>query len=397
MKSRLSYAAATALALGIAAFAAPMTFEDVDPHTGGKPELMQAAGVVSYGGFEFAREDTAAIERLLGVVDIKWIETAHFEIGFGLGPYKLRQDERKKVAAELTRLKEKLPSINPKQTQLDPWLRAHLVAQRLEDSYAQFLSVVRLTDADFPDGTTPFVPGEGKAYMGEGPILGQKGKIEVLLLPSEAASVTFLRHSYGMSIKRTQRWNLPDRDTLSITIHEAQGRLRVDTALHAHLVFNAAHCFLEGLKHYSYDAPRWLQEGFAHWMERQVSPLYNSFDGDEGSAPEMTSKSDWEAETKKMVASGDAPRISEMINFTTYGEFEIEHHFATWSMIDFLAREHPDGLANLLKGIKGLLDEKGYADGSRVPDTHRELFRSEFGMTYLQFDEAWRTWVLATY
>lgn len=390
-------AALRGLALVLAALPAAGALQAVDPYTGGDPALMAAAGVVSYGGFEFAREDTKGVEKLLGVVDVKWLETAHFEVGFGLGPYKLRQEERKKVQAELERLAQKLPKVNPKQTTLDPWLRAHLFAQRLEDAYAEFLALVELTDADFPDGKTPYVVGQSAPYMGEGPYLGQKGKFEVLILPSEASLVTYLRHYFGLGMRRTQRWNLPERGTLSMTMHEAQGRLRVDTALHGHVVFNASHLFLEALRHYSYDAPRWLQEGLAHWMERRVSPLYNSFDGDEGSAPEMTSKSNWEAETKKLVAGGNAPRLGEMVGFTTYGEFRIEHHFTTWSMVDYLVREHRAGFGRLLKGIKGLLDEQGFADGSRLANTQRELFRSEFRMTYQQFDEAWRTWVLANY
>lgn len=390
-------AARIGLALLLAAPGAAALPQDVDPYTEGDPARMAAAGIVSYGGFEFAREDTAGVERLLGVVDVKWIETAHFEIGFGLGPYKLRQEERKKVAAELERLATRLPEVNPKQTTLDPWLRAHLFAQRLEEAYTDFLSIVELTDADFPDGKKPYLIGQAAPYMGEGPYLGQKGKFEVLFLPSEASHLTYLRHYFGLSIKRTQRWNLPERDTLSITIHEGQGKLRMDTALHAHVVFNAAHVFLDGLRHYSYDSPRWLLEGLAHWMERQIAPNFNSFDGDEGSSPEMTSKSNWEAEVKKLVASGSAPRLGEMVGFTTFGELTLDHHFATWSMVDYLMREHRSAFGRMLKGIKGLLDEHALADGSRLADVQRDLFRSEFGMSYQQFDSAWRAWVSATY
>jgi hypothetical protein len=309
----------------------------------------------------------------------------------------VRQDERKKIAAELTRLAEKLPGVNPKATTLDPWLRAHLYLQRMEDAYARFLELVQHAPEDFPDGARPYVLGQEAPYMGEGPYLGQGGKFEVLLLPSEAAHTTYLRQQFGLGTRRSQRWNVPERGTLSVTIHEAQGRLRVDTAMHGHVAFNLGHLFLEGFKHYSYDMPRWLQTGLAHWFEREVLPLYNSFDGDEGSAPEVSSKTNWEAEARKLVATGNAPRLTEMIRFTTYGSFRFEHHVVCWSIVDWLIAEHPDALASILRGMKGLLDEHGIADGSRLADVQRELFREHLGMGYLQLDQAWGAWVAATY
>ena len=392
-------AAALLLAPGLAPLlhAADRKDEAVDPYTKGDPELMAKLGIVSFGPFPFARTDTKDVERVLGVVDVKWIETEHFEIGFGLGPYKVRQEERKKIRAELERLQLTLEDINPKQTLLDPWLRAHLFAQRLEDAHQQFLEVVQLTDEDFPDGTEPFVPGQGKEYMGEGPYLGMKGKYEVLILPSEAAHLTYLRHYFGLQNKRTQRWHLPDLGTISTTTHEAHGRLRVDTAMHAHVVWNASHNFFDGLRHYSYQTPVWLHEGLAHWMGRQITPEYNSFDGDEGAIPEMSREDDWEGEVRKLVASGDAPRLGEMVGFANYGDLELDHHFTTWSMVDFLAKEHPDALAALVRGLKGIVDEAGYPDGTLVDDRQRALFREHLGMSYLQFDEAWRAWVGANY
>ncbi len=395
-RKRIARSLALTAALASVSFGSPGEDPSVDPYTRGEPEWMAAAGIVSYGPFEFSTADTEDVSNQLSFVDLVWMESEHFELGFGLGPYKVKQKEKKKIRAELTRLAEKLPSVDPKAKVLDPWLRAHLFIQRMEDAYDEFLALARVDDSAFPDGKTPYVLGQAKPYMGEGPYLGQKGKFEVLLLPSEAAHVAFLRHYHGLTIKRTQRWNVIERDTLSVTIHTDQGRLRDDPALHGHVVFNLAHVFLDAYKHYSYDTPLWLHEGLAHYMERRVNPFDNTFDGGEGAIPQMTRKSDWTGEVRKLVSAGKAPRLAEMVRFTNYGEFELEHHYTTWSMVTFLVEQHPDSFARLLATLKGRLTPEGLPDGANLVDVQRDFFRDELGMSFAQFDAAWAAWVLGS-
>jgi hypothetical protein len=132
-------------------------------------------------------------------------------------------------------------------------------------------------------------------------------------------------------------------------------------------------------------------------MERQVNPRFNSFDGSEGSLPEMTRKWKWEPDVKKLVLSGDAPRLAELVRYKDYGELELDDHFTTWSMIDYLARERPDQLAGLLGGLKGLRNEAGLSDGSNLSNVQRDLFRDVLGMSYMEFDLAWQEWVKLNY
>ncbi len=347
------------------------------------------------GGFEFGSSDSAEVDAFMGTSDIRWIETEHFELGFALGSYKVKQDEKKKFRAELAKLAEKLPPVKVKSKILDPWLRAHLYAQRLEEMYDSFLELVQVDPADFPDGSKGWdLTGTS---MGEGPYLGQKGKYEVIIFPSEAASVSFLRKHFGLSIKKTQRWNVIPRDTLTLITHTDQSQFKKDSALHAHLSFNLAINFFDGFKHYSYDGPIWLREGLGHFMERRVDPRFNTFDSSEGSLAQMTKKSEWEPEVVKLVRSGKAPRMAELINVKTYAELKLPHHFATWSMVDFLARSDPKKFATFLWTIKGRTDEKGYALTTDLKGAHRDALKSIYGWSYAQFDQAWGAWVLENY
>jgi hypothetical protein len=364
------------------------------PYCFGDPALMEAAGILSHGGFEFARIDTAQVDSLMATSDIRWIETPHFELGFALATSKVNAKDRNKLRAELGRLAEVLPEVDPKSSRLDPWLGAHLYAQRAEDLWRRMLELLEVQESDFPDGKTLW-HGE-PPYLGEGPHLGQKGKYEILILPSAGASKSFLLDQFGLSLKTSVRYNVPDRDSLILVTHTRQGSLTRDAALHGHVVFNLTHNLIDGYKHYSYDTPIWLHEGLAHYLERELNPEYNSFDSGEGATAEKTSKSNWTLPTRKLVQRDDAPSMAQLMALRSYADLELEHHFSSWSRVEYLLQEHPGFLARLLAALKGRTDAAGLADGSGVADAQREVFRDELGMSYAQFDRAWADWVLSS-
>jgi hypothetical protein len=372
--------------------------EDEDPlcpYCAHDPALMEASGIVSHGGFEFGTGDTASIELMLGTAEIVWIETPHFKIGMGLSSHKLKGDERKKVRAELERLAEALPEVQPRANLLDPWLRAHLYAQRTEDLWDRFLEIVQVDEDEFPEAGEIWNT-QGK-YMGQGPYLGQASKFELLMLPSEAASQRYLTESFGLPIRLTQRWHDMARGSLSTTLHTQQDGLRDDQALHGHVVFNLSVSLLDGFRHYSYDLPTWIREGLAHHLERELNPAFNTFDSSEGAQANTTRKSNWEAETRKLVKAGTAPRMAELMGLRDFSSLELRHHYATWSVVDWLLRTNPGGFACYLNEISGLLNEAYEPDGSNLSDAHRRIVQECLNLRYVELDAAWRAWVEATY
>lgn len=370
----------------------PKNDPETCPYCHGQVELMAKGGIVSHGGFEFGRTDTADIDALLANDDIRWIESAHFEIGFAGPPYRVAGTEKKQLQAELAELQLLFPEIKPKAKTLDPWLRAHMYAWRAEKIWDRFVEIMQIDLATMPDGITPW-NGQGD-YRGEGPYLGQKGKYEILIVPGEGDLQAYLLEQFGLHLKVTNRWNIMERDTLAVTIHLRQGDLKKDRSLYGHVAFNLAHNMLDGFEHYSYDTPIWIHEGLAHVLEREISPKYNSFDSGEGATAVETSKSNWDAEVKKIVKAKKAPRMAELIAIRSYADLTLEDHFASWSMVRFLIEEHPDGFANLNKELHGRLYADGTVGSNNLPKVHREAFKKDLGMTYAEFDEAWRNWVL---
>lgn len=368
------------------------------PYCGNDPALMKAAGIVSHGGFIFGKKgnDTAKVDDFMSTNDIRWIETESFRIGFALGPYKVKLEDKKKIVAELTRLREVLPKVAPDQGVLDPWLRAHMYAQRAEDARKRFLEIVTGGASKEP-GWTVSALGTGR-YVGEGAYLGMAEKYEILILPTEAAHVTFLLENAGLRIKNTQRWHfIIEKGAIAVMMHSQQGQLRNDAPLHGHVVFNLAHNLYDGLNHYSYDTPVWIHEGLAHFMEREIDPDHNSFDSGEGAVADMTSKGNWRPEVIKLITSGEATRMAELMALKSYSELKLVHHFTTWSMVDFLMQTRPADFGKFLMAVKQNYDAQGLPTGSNLPDWHRKQFKEIFGWSYAEFDEAWRAWVLVAY
>ncbi len=365
--------------------------EDRCPYCREDPALMAASGVVSHGPFEFGTGTTADVERILPTYSILWTETEHFQIGTAMGECKLAGDERKPVRAELERLQLALPDVEPRARVLDPWVRAHLTAQRVEDLWDRFLEVVRVEESAFPAADARILVSQ--KYMGQGPYGGQKGKYELLILPSRSASRLYLTEQYGLPIERTQRWNVVARDTLTVTINTEEADLRRDRALHGHVVFNLTHLLLDGYKHYNYDTPLWYHEGLAHVLEREVSPEFNTFDGSEGALAVTSRKSDWLAETRKLARAGDLPRLAQLTRLREYGAFELEHHYATWSMLQFLLRRHPEELACFLDRMHGAVGPEAELTFDDMQDHHRESFQECLGASYAAFDAAWLEWL----
>ena len=93
----LAFAALLALALGAGEVRAQKgKKDDVCPYCGGDPERMKKAGLVSHGPFEFGASDVAHAEVLVAGTDVKWIESEHCRIGFGIvGNYKVKDEEKK--------------------------------------------------------------------------------------------------------------------------------------------------------------------------------------------------------------------------------------------------------------------------------------------------------------
>ncbi len=404
-------------ALGIACLGAgapllPLAAQDplpawkLDPYTRNEPALMAKVGYASYGPFAFGQRghevaSSAEIEQRLSYAEILWVETAHFHIGLNLPEWRLPDEieTRRKIRAELERLHAILPRVNPRARVLDPWLRLHLTAMRLEDVYGEFQAFLGVSDSDFPADKSKVISGQGR-YMGYGPYLGMASKYLIFVTTKTGTYLDYQQAHIGKTTKFGQRWHFTDVGALfyGVALDMDDGRLRHDTALHNDLIFNTVHGLCDGFRHYSYDLPVWIREGLAHWFERRNDPRWNTFTQNEGGLADKRPLWRWEPETRRLVAAGKGTPFSEMYTWRDYSQIAFEDHILMWSRWDFLMTKDREQFARFMFAVKGRVDPKTWlVDQADLVGATREALREIYGLSPLALDEEWRAWVLKTY
>ena len=223
---------------------------EVCPYCGNDPDLLRKLGLVSHGPFPFAQSPKAEDGKILTTADIQqsipfeeflWLETRHLKIGSAMTPYAVTERDKAKLRGELARLKEMgLKNINVTTRVLDEWLRLHLFAMRAEDLYADFLRMVRKTDADFPEDRNHAFMGDGekRRFMGQGPYLGEPEKFELLITNTMKAYRTFMNIYLGRQTMEAQRWNFAVKGALLAALTEDLEGHRNDQKMHNSVAFN---------------------------------------------------------------------------------------------------------------------------------------------------------------
>ncbi|HKE02298.1 MAG TPA: hypothetical protein VKE69_14870 [Planctomycetota bacterium] len=352
------------------------------------PTVLAACGGLTHEPATMARDGVASLRSLPGA-PWRFLETAHFRIATSLGAETVTLQDRARVDAELAPLRAVFTSLPPKPAKIDPWLRLHLYARRTEALYARFQSILRVTDADFPEsrGAGPF--------MGDGKYLGEKDKFELYLHARRETHNIFTRDVMGVKVTDALRWHLKEpahKCVASMVAEDAD--LRFERLLIPHSAHNVSHLLLCAYKHFSFDPPIWLDEGLAHALEREgVEQLSVTYCADEGAAPDRTMSNDWAEEARSLLERGKAATLAELMHKNSFGDLTRADHVIAWSKVRFLLDAHGDAFAKLVGGVKGQLDERGYPSGRDLPGLQRTLLRELFGWTPDAFDRAWAEWV----
>ncbi|MBL8748242.1 MAG: hypothetical protein JNK78_03715 [Planctomycetes bacterium] len=380
----------------------------IDPYTKNKPEALEKAGYVSFGPFPFGGIAdkpvlTSDVDAAIDYIQILWIETKHFRIGTNLPAWNVPPGEletRNKIRAELEELALKLPDINPKTRVLDPWLRAHLTAHRMEKLYTETQELWGVKDEDFPTDSTKVYPRPGARYMGYGPYLGMKDKFLMVVFEKLGPFQAYMKKYLGRDSKHAQRWHFKELSSLLLAIATENDDFprKHDTALHCSLVFNISQNLLDSFRYYNYDLPVWIREAYAHWHERRVSILYSDFDQNEGSIADMKNVAKWDVYCRGMIANPSKfATFAEVFQWRDFGNITFNDHVAIWSRMDWLMSQGPEKWRKFLFAIKGRVDEKWGPDQRDIVGACRTALQEAYGVSVLDFDTKWMEWVKATY
>lgn len=357
----------------------------------GDSQELQAAGWISHGPIPVGFKGSADLAKFIDEEDWIFLETPHIRWASTLGGQNLARKDQDRLEQELQRLRASLPSLPKKIRKLDPHLRLHFLALRLEEFYLRFQKLLQVKDEDFPDerqGTGP--------YMGNGRYMGEKEKFDFILHARRGSHLRFIGEYMGLNVPDAIRWHCKSPHKLLASVVAADSDLRDDRWLYPHLVHNMSHMMLAAYKHFSYDPPIWLDEGLAHAMEREVEPLSFTREGQEGTFQDRSGPSNWEGADYALVKRKKASSLAKLMHKHTVGELTLEDHISCWSMVRFLMTEYPNEFAKFIGGVKGQLDDQGYPSGKDLSGLQRRLIKELWNWTLPQFDEAWRSWVLAS-
>lgn len=372
-----------------------------DPYTGGDAKAMARIGYESFGPFELGTgHDTKAVEELLGTEPIIWIETEHFRIGCALSPLRLRGQQDwskewiKKVREELDELRPKMPKgkLKKRVKSLDPWLRAHLMAQRLEKIYDEVSGVLGREDKWFAEGERD--PRFAETFVGLGPYFGMKEKYTVLMLQKGGSLARYTRQYRGGEMAEPIRHHDQAFGSMywGCSQESANNLYQGDYALHASLVFNVAHNLYTSYRCFGHDLPPWLVTGLAHWHARNVSPRFPVYERkDDQDKRDRSPFWDWDARVQGLIKHDVFEPLGDLVVHDSAGTFGIEQHMQAWAVVDYLMASKPEQLAKFVHELK-----HPFHGRLRMPTTaelqqrQQEAFATAFGSEVQAVDAAWR-------
>lgn len=364
-----------------------------DPYTNLDPQLMAAAGVVAYGPFPWADfKTTANVDTVLGEKRILWMETAHFRIGLALKSTPVPEDQQKRKALfeEIKQLRKKLPKVQERPRKLDPWLRLHLYAQRLEACYADFHQLIGTSDQDFP--------ARGKNPR-EGAYLGMPDKFLVLLFQKKADLARYMDRFCGIKEDTSMRF-YHDKTHQMLAAVAAEGLDGFDEAgLHGHVVYAVMHNLLNGYNGFYYQLPLWLDEGLAHWYSRKVPSDTINVQILDSEAVAEDKQNDWPVKVRRRAQHvGAFFPFEVMAKWEKFAELGFHAHSQAWSRVDYLMQTDREKVGMLVRKLKDLPPPtNGVKPPGEVAAVAQRLLAELFELDAGLFDEKWREWVQKTY
>ncbi|MEZ6037453.1 MAG: hypothetical protein R3F29_08235 [Planctomycetota bacterium] len=384
---------ATDLVAGPQQFVAAEAVARRDPYLGGGALALDAAGYVGRGPFEFGTNHASSdIAELLPDEPLLWLETAHSRVGCALPAVAVAGSRQwqEHLRAELTVLAGKLPGVDPKTRTLDPFLRAHLCAQRLEVLYADVLQLLGRDEAEFPSppGHDPRRP---EQFLGLGRHLGMPQKFTVLLLQKGANLQRYTAAHHG--------WASADPTTF---LDSRVGSLRFvaagDTAhgigkdeevLATLLTYHVAHALYSGYRSFGHLLPAWLPRGLALRHARQVSttvPVMPTRD-----EAEREHYRQWSKQLAVMRKDWSFAPLAELFDVVDEQRLDQQRSLQSWALVEWLAAERPAQLRAFVHAMKAPFhDRLRFPTNDELLARQREALLAAFEVDADGLELLWR-------
>ncbi len=364
----------------------------IDPYTRGERKCLDAADYVSLGPFPWCEGITTdEIVRESGGTPILWVETEHFRVGSTLAAYKLTADriEKKRLDEEIARLREHFPDAKPPAGKLDPWLRLHLYARRIEAVHADFLRAFGLRDADFGEVTPGSPP-----TIAPGPHLGMDMKFTVLITERRSTLARCVRFLLQRDPQDPMRERLAGNSLffgISMEAVRDWGQ-ESDSALHAQVAANVSLNLLAGFRGMSSTLPVWFEYGYSHCASRRVDERYTLLA--RGTAREDADAWKWEPRVAGLVSNDFAPTWKDLANERRFEDLSAPDHLVAWSKVSWMLQTlGPERMRQYLMAVTDPLPRRDELDRAAfLRDRQLAALDEVGGAPNLELEAGWRRW-----
>ena len=362
-------------------------FEEVDPYTENDLERMRKLGYQAYRTFPWRDgERTEHVHENVGGMSMLFVETEHFKIGSSLVTYEIPNDrrERDKIKQEIARLKEKLGKLKHPRNTLDPWLRLHLYAQRMEDTYATFIEDFGIEEGD---------------YVHAGPHLGQPGKFLVLLCERKSELGRYVRTYMNADAQDVYRWGFHN-DCFFVGGSMEAIRLRwqnaeeepFDAMLHGMIVGNLVANLLDAYRGNFYAPPRWMGFALGHYHVRRIDPRWITSAGHSSQRNRRDDDWNWELRIKNMVKNDFFVKTEDMFKWQKYEDLKERDHIIAWSKLDYLMNAADGDPKAWLQDLCTRPEGQVEVDPEELRLRQANALQKHFGLSPAELDEAWKEW-----
>ena len=253
---------------------------------------------------------------------------------------------------------------------------AHLYAHRMEDLYSKYQAMFGITDVDN---------------------LRNLHYIYFFEEPAQAAVAGPLYTALSMGDARTVKRAGGAGNESAIVTWWDRGLFPKDADMYRHQIHNVAHAlsavyynvqwFPPGVMGLSppwlSDKYGWMDEGLAHWFEIDFDGKAETYCFREQNTTSRWGGGDWKKNIFKAVAANEVPSFSEVATKPSPGLSALEHQFS-WSWCDYLIAKDAAAMGRAMMLCKKKTEM-------------RDILKQCWGLTVLDFEESWKTWVLATY
>jgi hypothetical protein len=273
---------------------------------------------------------------------------------------------------------------------LDPWLRVHLFALRLEDLYEDFETWFGSQIPDDPkkagDATRKAA---ARKSMAPGDPEGAP-KIRVLLAARTSSLARYTKHFTGREPRIYDRFPLPGGSQFLGVSEEGARESGYDLEIAFRCIVSGAavHSLIEARTGSHDTCPLWLAFGLDHVVTRGIDERFPNAALNTVRLEDESSFR-WEARVKGLVVNGIAPSWQDISAWKAWDEIKVAGHLVAWSRVAWLLKRKPAELRAFLTAIAAPAGEGG--KGEKTPFAEQSAAaKAAFGKSLEDLDVLWK-------